>query len=311
MLNGLLLLLCTPWITFLASHYNGQPVYDLRNSEALFSFFGILYGIFHDWLPYAPLMITSMILLILLPFFSKNKRNALVLLSVFLLPIGGLYLYCLLLNITHFITSKYFILFLPLFFIAIFLSLDAIEVNFEILKKGASLKFLFVILLVASNLVMLPLYYRSEKQDYRGLVNYLKGHVQDGDKIHVGNLMYIGVMLHYFGVYPEKRHYGYPTRRVSQNEFEYGITLIHRDIKLFITYSKSYWHKYLKDGSRVWIVADKTNAKVIRENIPCPLKGYFDGSFLNMSRFPMDASIYLFLWDPQSPNERGIDMPID
>lgn len=308
-LNGLTLLFIIPWITFLAFHYNGQPVYDLRNSETLFSFFGMLYGIFHDWLPYAPLIITSIILLILFPLFSKNRVNALVLLSIFILPIGALYLYCFLLDITHFITSKYFILFLPLFLISIFLSLDPIEVKFEILKKPARLKFIFLILFVASNLVMLPLYYRSEKQDYRGLVNYLKAHLEDGDKIHVGNLMYVGVMLHYFGVYPEKRHYGYSSRRVSENEFEYGTTLIYRDIKFFITYSKSYWHKYLKDGSRVWIVADKKNAKVIREYIPCPLKGLFDGSFLNLSRFPMDASIYLFLWDPKSENQEGIDIP--
>jgi hypothetical protein len=191
------------------------------------------------------------------------------------------------------------------------LSLDATEAKFEILNKFARLKLLFVILLIVSNFIILLPYYRSEKQDYRGLVNYLKGELRDGDKIIVGNLMYIGVMLHYFGVYPEGRHYGYPTRRVSQNEFEYGTTLIYGNIRFFITYSISYWHKYLKDGSRLWIVADKQNAKLIQENIPCPLKGYFDGSFLNMSRFPTDASIYLFLWDPKSPNDQGIDMPIE
>ena len=65
------------------------------------------------------------------------------------------------------------------------------------------LKLLFLILLIASNLVILPLYYRSEKQDYRGLVTYLKGQLQNGDKIIVGNPLYISVMLHYFGIYPE------------------------------------------------------------------------------------------------------------
>ena len=310
-LNGLIVLLCLPWILFLAFNYNGQALHDLRDLQNPLSFWNILCGIFHDWLPYGPLMITSVILLILFPFFSKKKKNALVLLSFFMLPVGGLYLYCGLLSITHFITSKYFINFLPPFFIAIFLSLGAIEVKFEILKKFMRLKLLFVILVIVSNLVILPFYYRSQKQDYRGLVNYLKGQLQDGDKIFVGNLLYVGVMLHYFGVYPESRHYMYSARKVSEKEFEYGTTLLYRDIKFRITYSKSYWHKYLKDGSRVWIVADKKNAKIIKEYIPCPLKGYFDGSFLNMSRFPTDGSIYLFLWDPKSPNEQGIDIPIN
>ena len=121
-----------------------------------------------------PLMVTSIILLILFPFFSKNRRNALILLAVFVLPIGGLYLFCKLLNVTHFITSRYFINFLPLFFITIYLSLNAIEVRFDRIKKFMRLELLFLILFIASNLVILPLYYRSEKQDLRGLVTYLK-----------------------------------------------------------------------------------------------------------------------------------------
>jgi len=310
-LNGLIVLFCIPWITFLALHYKGQPVTDLRNILDPLSFWSILYGVFHDWLPFAPLIVTAVALLIFSPFFSKNKRNALVLLSVFILPIGGLYLYCRLLNITHFITSRYFINFLPLFFITIFLSLHTLEAKFEILKIFTRLKFLFVILLIASNLVILPFYYRSEKQDYRGLVTYLKGQLQDGDKIIVGNALYISVMLYYFGVHPEGRHQVIPAWKVSEQEFEHRMPLIYKDIKFAITYSKSYWFKYLADGGRLWIVADKKNAKIIMERIPCPLKGYFDGSFLNMSRFPTDASIYLFLWDPKSPNEKGIDMPTD
>jgi hypothetical protein len=295
----------------LGFHYKGQPVTDLRNVQDPLSFWNILYGVFHDWVPYAPLMLTSMILLIILPFFSKNKRNALVLLSVFILPIGGLYLYCRLLNITHFVTSRYFINFLPLFFIALFLSLNAIEVKLERIRKFVRLRLIFVIVFIASNLVILPLYYRSEKQDYRGVVTYLKSQLQNGDKIIVGNALYISVMLHYFGVYPEGRHSIIPAWKVSEKEFEHRVTLIYRDIKFTILYSRSHWFKYLADGSRLWIVADKTNAKTILEKIPCPLKGYFDGSFLNMTRFPTDASVYLFLWDPKSPNEKGIDMPID
>jgi len=310
-LNGLIILLCLPWIAFLGFHYKGQAVSNLRNILDPLSFWSILYGVFQDWVPYAPLIVTSMVVFIFFPFFSKNRRNALVLLSAFILPVVGLYSYCRVLDITHFVSSRYFIGFLPLFFITIFLSLDAIEARFEILKKYLRLKILFLILTVVSNLVILPPYYRSEKQDYRGLVSYLKGHLQEGDKIIVGNALYISVMLHYFGVYPEGRHSIIPTWKVSEKEFEHRVTLIYRDIKFTILYSRSLWFRYLADGSRLWIVADKTNAKTILEKIPCPLKGYFDGSFLNMTRFPTDASVYLSLWDPKSPNEKGIDVPID
>jgi hypothetical protein len=61
----------------------------------------------------------------------------------------------------------------------------------------------------------------------------------------------------------------------------------------------------------LWIIVGKGSAKEFKKNSPCVLKGYFDGSFLNLSKFPEDASIYLFLWDPLSPNEKGIGMPID
>jgi len=311
LLNGLLVLFCIPWITFLAIHYKGQSVSGLRNIQNPVSFWAMMYGIFHDWVPYAPLMITSFVLLILYPFFSRNKKNALVLLSSFVFPVGGLYLYCRSFNITHFIASRYFISFLPLFFITIFLSLLTIESKFEALKKFMRLKFLFVILLIASNLVILPLYYRSEKQDYRGLVTYLKGQLRNGDKIIVGNPSYISVMLHYFGVYPEGRHYIIPAWKVSDKEFEHRVTLIYQGIQFTITYSKSHWVEYFTDGSRLWIAADKKNAKIILEKIPCIVKGYFDGSFLNFSRFPTDASIYLLLWDPKSAGEKGIDIPID
>ena len=310
-LNGLIILLCIPWVTFLTLNYKGQPVSDLRNIPDPVSFWALMYGIFHDWVPYAPLMITAMILLILYPLFSSNKKNALILLSVFLLPIAGLYSYCRLFNITHFVTSRYFIGFLPPFLITIFLSLNSIEVKFEALKKFMRLKLLFLILLIASNLVIIPLYYRSEKQDYRGLVTYLKGHLLNGDKIIVGNPYYISVMLHYFGVYPEGRYYVVPAWKVSEKEFEHRMTLIYQEIKFSIIYSKSHWFRYLTDGSRLWIVADKKNAKIIKEKIPCPLKGYFDGTFFSMNRFLTDASIYLFLWDPNSPNEKGIDIQIE
>lgn len=308
LLNGLILLFCLPWLIYLISHYKGQSFGDLRNLQSPLSFWNIQYGILHDWLPNLPLIIASVAILILFVFLSKCKNNAIVLLSIVILPVGGLYLYCKLFNITHFITSRYFVCFLPLFFIVIFLSLDAIETKLQRLKR---LNIFFLILFLTSNLLMLPFYYRSEKQDYRGLVNYLKTQIRDGDKVIVGNVPYIGVMLHFWGIYPTERHYAIPSRIVSNGEIEHFINLVYRNIRFSIIYSRSHWFEYLKDGSRLWIVSDKENAKTIMKKMPCPLKGYFDGSFMNMVRFPSDVSLYLFLWDPSSPDEKGIEIPFD
>jgi len=310
-LNGLILLFCLPWILFVAVNYRGQPLMDPLHSESPGPFWYILYGILHDWVPYAPLMIVSVILLILFPIFSKFRKNALVLLTIFVLPIEGLYLFCKLLNITHFVTSRYFINFLPLFFITLFLSLDAMEVKFDRLNRFLRLRFLFVVLFIASNLIILPLYYRSEKQDFRGLVSYLKTHLQEGDKIIVGGTAFIPGILHYFGAHPKGRHYLLTGWKVSEKEIEYRIGLIYQNIKFTIIYSKSHWLQYLSDGNRLWIVADKINAKKLKEKFPCIMKGYFDGSFLNFNRFPTDASMYLLLWDPSFPEEKEIEIPVD
>ena len=286
---------------------------DPLHTEDPGSFRFILYGVFHDWVPHAPLMIASVILLILFPFFSKYKKNSFVLLGIFIMPVGGLYLYCKLLNITHFLTSRYFINFLPLFLISIYLSLNAVEVKFERLKRLIRLKFLFIILFVASNLVILPLYYRSEKQDTRGLVNYLKGQLKEGDKIFVQTVVYLPVMLHYFGIYPKGRQYNMPFGRDSEKGFEFRMSsFVYQDKSFPIYNSKSCCTQYVADGSRLWIIVGaRWTAKIIKEDSPCVLKGYFDGSFLNLRRFPTDASLYLFLWDPKSPGEKGIDMPIE
>ena len=99
----------------------------------------------------------------------------------------------------------------------------------------------------------------------------------------MGNPLYISVMLHYFGIYPKGRHYVFPARKVSEKEYEHRVTLTYKGIHFVIAYSKSYWFKYFTDGSRLWIAADKENAKIIMEKIPCILKGYFDGSFLNFA----------------------------
>jgi hypothetical protein len=118
-------------------------------------------------------------------------------------------------------------------------------------------------------------------------------------------------MRHHLGVYPEGRHYVIPKWRVSESEFESRVDLSYRNIPFTIIHSTSHWFKYLGEENRLWIVADKTNAKIIKERLPCVLKGFFDGSFFNLKRFPTDASIYLFLFDPLSPGEKGIDMPVD
>jgi uncharacterized membrane protein len=86
-------------------------------------------------------------------------------------------------NLTHFVSSRYLVGFLPLFLIALFLSLLSFQQGLERLGKAFHLQVLFVILFIASNLVYLPFYYRAEKQDFRGLVTYLEGFLREGDSI--------------------------------------------------------------------------------------------------------------------------------
>src|SRR4030042_6369754 len=201
-LNGLILLLCLPWILFVVLHYKGQTVMDPFHTESPGSFFYILYGILHDWVPHAPLLIVSVLLLILFPLFSKEKRTALILLTVFFLPIAGLYFFCKLLHVTHFVTSRYFINFLPPFLITLYLSLESMEMKWESIRRFLRPKLLFLILFIASNLIILPYYYRSEKQDLRGLVTYLKKHLREGDNIFVETPSYMPGILHYLGIHP-------------------------------------------------------------------------------------------------------------
>ncbi len=310
--NGTILLLCLPWLLFLGLNYHNQPFIDPFASQDLGPFSAMAYGILNDWVPHLPLTVISLIFLVLFPFFPKNRRNAIILLSAFVLPIGGLYLYCKLLTVTQFITSRYFINFLPLFVIALFSSLDAIKMKFDRLNKLIRLDLLFVILFIVSNLMILPLYYRSEKQDFRGLVNYLNSQVRDGDKIFAKTSTYIPGILHYFRVYPRNRHYEAPiVWKVPGKQFELKVSLISEGRLFTIYYSNIPYAQYVANGNRLWILTGKEAAKEIKKNVPCALKGYFDGSFANFRRFPSDASMYLFLWDPQSPGEKGIDMPID
>jgi uncharacterized membrane protein len=313
-LTGLTLFLCIPWILFIVLNYKGQPVMDPLTIQEIGPISNIMLGMFNDWAPLPPLAIASLILLFLFPFFSKNKANSLILLALFVLPVGGLYLYCKLLKVTQFITSRYFINFLPLFFITLYLSLDTIEFKFERSKRFLRLgpKFLFLILLILSNLIILFPYYHSEKQDFKGLVNYLNSQLRDGDKIFVKTFTYIPGILHYFRVNPKNRHYEIPmVWKKPGEEFELKVSLVSQDRVFTIYHSNIPYAQYVADGNRLWVLAGKDAAKEIKKSFPCILKGYFDGSFASFRRFPSDASIYLFLWDPKSPGEKGIDLPIE
>jgi hypothetical protein len=168
-----------------------------------------------------------------------------------------------------------------------------------------------VILFVGSNLISLPLYYRSEKQDFKGLVTYLKRHLREGDNIYDAEMGYMPGILHYFGIFPETRHYRIPVRAVSEGEIEFSKSFVYGNRRFTIYHSKDCCSQYIADGSRLWIVARTKTASEITKNDRCVLKGFFDGSFLNLDRFPTDGSIYLFLCDPSSPYEKGIDMPIE
>ena len=310
-LNGLILLFCLPWLVFIGLNYRGQPIMGHPYRPDFSTFWTILYGILHDWAPFVPLQVASLCALVLFPFFAKPRKNGFLLLALSFLPAVTLYLYCQLFKITHFLTSRYFINFLPLFFITLYSSLNAFEDKWVRLRRLVHLKVLFLVLFITSNLVILPLYYRSEKEDFRSLANYLRSCIRDGDKILVGTELYIPGILHYLGISPEGRLYLIPARRTSRNESEYIVPLVIQNKKITIIYSPESWNKYMGQKERIWIVVNRTSANEIKNASFFTLKGYFDGSFLNFIRFPMDASMYLFLRDPSSPKEKGIDMPIE
>jgi len=199
---------------------------------------------------------------------------------------------------------------MPVFLISLYQSLDVLELKFEKIKRWMRLKILFVILFILSNLVILPLYYRSEKQDFKGLVAYLKTQLIEGDKIFAGADGYIPGILHYFGVYPEDRHYVIPFWKDSEERIAYRKSFTYRNRMFTIYNSKTCCTQYVADGSRLWIIVGAGTARKLNEESPTVFKRYFDGSFLNLTKFPTDMSMYLFLWDPLSPDEKGIEMPI-
>ena len=312
-MNLLTLLFLLPWFLFLLLNYPGKNISDPYDPRFLLSLQHIVYGLFHDWTPHLPLMIVSVALLILFHFVTDDKRNAWVLESALFSPILGLYLFCKIFNISHFISSKYFISFLPLFLITLYLSIAATERKFTFFKKFVHLQWLFLFLFIASNVVILPFYYRSEKQDFRGLVRYLQQHLRNGDTIYLGGTFFYAGLFHYFGILPNGRHYELPTYQNPNPEEAFVMRpLSYRNITIPVYYSSRCCSQYVVDGNRLWIVVGgKRAALEIMRDSPAVLKGFFDGSFVNFDRFPRDASIYLFLWDPKSPGEKGINIPIE
>ncbi len=312
LLNGLTLLLCAPWILFLLLNYKGQVTTELTFVQDFSPLRSILLGILNDWLSNKPLAIISILLLILFPFLSKPRKNALLILAFLIFPTTGMHLLREISGFRHFIASRYFICFFPLFLLAIFLSLDLIESRFVRLRKFIRLKLLFTVFLVASNFIILPAYYNSEKQDFRGLVNYLNPRLKNGDKIFVRSIDYVPGLLHYFKVNPRFRHHDFPYFwNHYTKEIEFVIPLPLPDKTCTIHFSNSCCAQYVGDRGRLWIIVDKHWMGVLRDNSPCVFMGSFDGSFANFDRFPTDASMYLFLWDPKSPGEKGIDMKIE
>ena len=158
---------------------------------------------------------------------------------------------------------------------------------------------------------MLPLYYQGEKQDFRGLAKYLNGQLRDGDKVAVGTFTYLPGILHYLGVEPNGRHYNIPFSWIEPGkEFEFKVSLKSDERSLNIYHSNIPYARYVADGSRLWIIIGKGPFVEEIQKIPaCVWKGYFDGSMAMFRRFPSDASMYLFLWDPRS-TEKGIPMPL-
>jgi 4-amino-4-deoxy-L-arabinose transferase-like glycosyltransferase len=313
LMNMFILFILLPWFLFVLFNYPAKHLSDPYDLRFALSLQNILYGLFHDWTPHLPLMIASVVILLLFPFVTDEKRKASILLSFIFFPVLGLYLFCRIFNVSHFITSRYFICFLPLFLITLYLSIEAIERKFTFFKKYVRLHWLFLFLFIASNVVILPFYYRSEKQDFRRVARYLQQNIRNGDVIYLGGTFLFPGIFHYFGILPKGRHYELMTYHDSQTGIEFVMMpLFYKKVTIPVYYSKRCCSQYVVNGNRLWIVVGgKRAAGEIMSDSPAVLKGFFDGSFLNYNRFPTDASIYLFLWDPKSPDENGIDIHLE
>lgn len=312
-LSGLILLVCLPWVLFVTFNYKSQPLWDPYQEKLIHSFWHVLYWMLKDWTVLLPLVIISGALLVLLLLWSKYRRNAAVLILMIFLPVTGTYWLCKLFNVNHFISSRYFINFMPIFLISLYLSISTIESKFERLKRSIRPSVLFLIFFIASNLVILPLYYQSEKMNLRGLADYLRSELKEGDKLFdssTGMALMPGV-LHYFRTYPKGRDYVYTVNIISRDQIEFVKKFTYGDKEFTVFSSMSCCNQYIQDGSRIWLISNKPVAAKVMTNPSFVLKGFFDGSFSNLYKFPADESLFLFLLDPKFPNEKGLDLPIE
>ena len=254
-------------------------------------------------------------MLLLFPFITDNKKKAWALLSVFLSPHSWDFIcFAEIFNISHFITSRYFITFLPLFLVTLYLSIEAIEKKihlFQEISYAFSGSFSFYSSLRTSS--FFPSITDPKSRTSEVWLDTFSRHLRKGDIIYLGGTFFYPGIFHYFGIFPKDRHYELTTYQNPQVEMEFVMTsLSYKNVTIPVYYSKRCCSQYVVDGNRLWIVVGgKRAALEIMKDSPAVLKGYFDGSFVNFNRFPTDASIYLFLWDPKSPEEKGIDMPIE
>jgi uncharacterized membrane protein len=63
-LNGLILLVCLPWLLFLATHISGHPLLQRMDTQSLGSYGSILYGMFSDWCLNSPILVLSILSLL-------------------------------------------------------------------------------------------------------------------------------------------------------------------------------------------------------------------------------------------------------
>jgi uncharacterized membrane protein len=297
-LNGLILVLCLPWLAFMGVHFTGQSLFERTDTQPLGSFASILYGVLSDWCINMPLLILSASALFVSLFLLSPRRNHLLFLLVLFLPPTALYASCILFKVDHYISSRYFVSFLPVFLISLFLSIDGIAQKLNPGGSSYHLKLLFTLFFVGSNLLFLPRYYTSQKQDFRSLVKNLESHLADRDTVFVASVAYIPGILHYLGIFPESRHYSIPFSETSANRPEFRISVASRHRLFSIVNSASCCSQYTGDGSRLWLIVGASTYEEIHRHSPCTLKGVFDGTVSYFRRFPSDASMYLLLCEP-------------
>lgn len=311
--NGLILLFCAPWLLFLLFAFRGgNPLQWISNrfDQNPLSLWNMFYGVFHDWVTLAPLAVASIIIILLSLFFGHQRKNQLILSAISFLPILLLYAFSRAVDLSHVIASRYFIGQLPLFFVLIYLSAEDIDSKKLRFIRKINVKALFLLAFVAVNLMILPLYYHSEKQDFRGLVTFLKNHLQEGDKIYDADARLIGI-LHYFQVPTDGRFYQLNDYDFSRGKEQFRKTFVYNGKVFGIYYSRTCCEQYFDGKNRLWIIAGPESAEKVKAETPAALLGSFDGSFFQGSLFPTDASMYLFLWDSKVPKESGADRPIE